>query len=216
MKKTIFLFFLFICLVGFNLAQEKASLNSWRGLTLDVSTPTEAIEKLGPPVKDKPKETFLPLVYSKWFGNDVLKFRRLTFKNIEGFDEANLYFANDKLVIIELDLKKDLAAAALVDAYDAKFYPLVGNYENGITPNDLAEGKREIIYPKYFPSIYKMAAANESAIGMAYASQGFAESLAAGLSQRSGAVSNALSGLVRKLQLISRALENKKGVDLLK
>lgn len=222
MKLYIFTLFtiLFLSFVSFG-QTEKPTLNSWRGLILDESTFDDAKTKLGEPTKDKSNEYFTPLVYNKWFGNKPQKiYRKVSFKNIEGFDKIFLYFLENKLVVIEFDLKKDLSASALTDAYESKFYPFVGNYANGITPNDLADGTREIIYPERFPLAYQMGAANEKAIGLAFVSSGFAENFAAGMMRAPGgrttAVSSSLGGIVRQMQLISRKLENTKGTDLLK
>lgn len=199
---------------------DKASLNSWKGLILGESSFEDSKKILGAPVKDKTNQSFTPLVYSKWFGNKLPKdLREVKFKGLDGFDSAVLYFRNDILVVIELDLKKDLSASALVDAYDSKFSPLVGNFASGVTPGDLAEGKREVIYPERFPLAYQMAAANEKSIGLAYASAGMAEAFAAGMMTPMGGrpgLTGSLPGLVRKLQLISRTLESTKGTDLLK
>jgi hypothetical protein len=163
----------------------------------------------------------VPSIYSKWFGNKPLKgFRVLTFKGIDGFDKVELYFINDNLAVIALDMKKDLAASSLVDAYDSKFFPLVGNFGKAVTPNQLAEPDRKIEYPDAFPLAYHLGAANNKAIGLAYASAGFAETFATTLAtprgQKLGAISSSLPGLVRTVQLISRRLENTKGVLLLK
>ena len=200
---------------------DKPVLDSWRGLVIDASTPDEAIKILGAPEKDKPNEKFTPLVYSKWFGNKIeTRFRKLSFKNVEGFDKVDLFFNNDKLAVIQFDMKKELSAAALVTAYQSKFYPLVGNFGGGVTPDELSEGNREVIYPDKFPLAYQLAAANDKAIGVAFASSGFAENLASAMvtprGQQPKALSGALPGIVRTLQLISRTLENKKGTDLLK
>lgn len=202
-------------------AQEKPSLNRWRGMTIDLSSVEDAIKALGSPTKDQSGEKFIPTVYSKWFGNKPIDgFRRLTFKGLEGFDKAELYFMDNKLKVIDLDMKKDLSAAAITDAYEERFYPLVGNFGKAVTPSQLAKPDREVDYPDRFPLAYNLGAANDKVVGLAYASSGFAESFAAGMVsgpyRRPTAISESLPGLVRRLQLISRSLENKKGVDLLK
>lgn len=220
MRKIILITLLFLLSASAFGQTDKASINSWRGLVIDQTTFDQAVAVLGKPVKDKPNETLTPIFYSKWFGNKMPKgFREATFKNIEGLDSVVLSFKDDKLVVIEMDMKKDLSAAALTDAYDTRFYPLVGNFAGGITPNDLANNDREIIFPERFPAAYYLASANDKTIGFALASMGFAETFAATLStprgQRPG-LSGTMPGIVRKIQLISRSLENKKGVNLLK
>ncbi len=75
-----------------------------------------------------------------------------------------------------------------------------------------------MIYPAQFPLAYNLASANSKAIGLAFASAGFAENFASAMVNGAGggAVSSSLPGIVRTLQLISRTLENTKGTNLLK
>lgn len=220
MKK---LFPIFILLFAFSVfaQSEKASLNSWRGLTLDESTIADSKRILGEPEKTKENEKFTPLIYNtKWFGSkNEKRFTKLSFKQIDSFDGANLYFSDGKLKIIELDLKKDLTASALVDAYDARFFPLVGKYGAGVTPNDLANPQREIEYPDKIPPLYNMGAANAKAIGIAQASVGSWEGAFAIMTSpagKPGVAGAGVPGLVRKLQLVSRTLEDQKASNLLK
>lgn len=200
--------------------EQKASINKWRGLIIGESSFEQAKEILGEPVKDKPNETFRPIFYSKWFGNKLPKgFREVKFKNIEGFDNIVLFFKENKLLIIEMDMKKDLSASALTDAYDTRFYPLLGNFAAGITPNDLSRTDREMIYPERFPPAYFLASANDKTIGFAQATMGFGESFGAILTTPRGqqpGLTGTMPGLVRKMQLISRTLEIKTGTNLLK
>lgn len=203
------------------LAQEKPSLNSWKGLVLEQTTPDDATKSLGTPTKDKSGEKFVPTIYSNWFGNKPIDgFRVLTFKGIEGFDRAELYFKDGILMVIDLDLKKDLTAATLIYAYDSRFYPLVGNFGKAVTPAQLAEPDRNVDYPEKFPLAYNLGAANSKTLGLAYASSGLGETLAATMVAPRGtaptAISASLPGLVRRIQLISRKLEYMKGVDFLR
>lgn len=115
-------------------------------------------------------------------------------------------------------MKKDLSVSALIGAYDRKFYPLVGNYGNGISPSDLADQNREVIYPAKCPLNYDMGAANDDVIGLAYVTASFAEGPASAMINGAGnqtAVSSSLGGIVRRMQSVSRNLENSKGTDLL-
>jgi len=161
------------------MAQGKPSLNSWKGLVIDRATPEDATKALGSPAKDKTGEKFNPTLYSKWFGNKPIDgFRVLTFKNLEGVDKAELYFKDGVLMVIDLDMKKELSAAALIDAYDVRFYPLVGNFGKAVTPSQLAKPDRDVDYPQQFPLAYNLGAATDTTLGLAYASSGFGESFA--------------------------------------
>ncbi len=109
---------------------------------------------------------------------------------------------------------EDLPAASLVNAYENKFFPLVGNYI-AMTPSDLEEANRQIIYPDDgFPLQYYLASANSKAIGLAFASIGTKQRLKYLGAETIPATT--LPGNVRKLQLVSRKLEIKKEVNLLK
>lgn len=209
-------------------ASGKPVLNSWRELEIDVATPEQVIAKLGVPVQDKRQQKFQPLgsngsSLSKLYGNTPERdFRRLQYKDIEGFDRVDLFFRNGRLVVIEFDLKKDLTAAAMTGAYQSRFVPLVGNYI-GISPDDLADQTRDIQYPSGFPSEYLLGAANKSVLAIAFASIGKVEDLQNTFMQsllrrprNEYVLSPILPGLVRRLQLISRTLELRNGPKLFK
>src|SRR5216683_3865528 len=80
--------------------QPSARADAWRGLTVDVSTPEDAIRNLGKPSGDKDKQSLHILMVDRWLtsGKHNQKiFRRLTFMKPAGFAEARLSFLNDKL-----------------------------------------------------------------------------------------------------------------------
>lgn len=196
MKKLIPLFILIFC--SSTLAQYKPVLTGLPPLILDDSTFEDARAYLGDPIKDKENQTFIPLAYSEWF-NMPKNLRKVKFKAKDG-DDVTLYFRNGKLVIVDLDLKENLRAAELVDIYEEKFYPLVGNFIAGITPTDLVEEKMEVYYPEKFPLEYDMGAASAKIIGLAHVS--IDESKAESTVEKV-----LLPGLVSRGQFISRTLE---------
>lgn len=184
-------------------AQDRPLIMGLGPLGLNQATFDDAMSILGEPIKDKKNQTFTPLAYSEWF--DVPKdLRRVTFKDNNGDCDDTLYFRNGKLIVVERDMKKKLSAEELVDIYDARFYPLIGNFLAGIAPKDLIEGEMKVYYPETFPLEYYMAAANPIAIGLARV---VVEDSATAPSDQKVGDSNALPGFVRKEQFISRLLE---------
>lgn len=139
-------------------------------------------------------------------------------------DSVTLYFRDNKLLAIEMDMKKDLSASTLLSAYENRFVPLVGNYGAGVSPSELETQTREIEYRENFPLAYYMGSATKKSIGLAMASVGSMEAFASGMNSgmsrgtagRGYNLGGDLPGLVRKLQLISRTLENRQGTELLK
>ncbi len=213
--KLFIIAFILFAITSSTLAQEKAKLNSWRGLVLNQTSVNEAKEKLKVSSKESTSESFKAIIGSKWFGDKKeKKFRKLAFRKFEGFDEVNLYFLDDYLVVIELNLQEDLLASSLIDAYENRFFPLVGNYI-GMSPAELTEANRQIIYPTDgFPLEYYLASASNEAIGLAFASIGVKQRLKYLGAERIPATT--LPGNVRKIQLVSRKLEIKKNINLLK
>ena len=183
-------------------------------MVLNETSVDKAMEILNKPSKDEPSKALKTITGTQWFEIKEIKFRKLTYKNISGFSEVSLYFSNDVLAIIELELKDKLPASSLIDAYENKFFPLVGNHQ-GMTPSELRDDSRPIIYPEDgFPLQYYLASANDEAIGLAYAVIGFKQRAKYFGSDRIPAKN--MPGNIQKIQLISKKLENKKQIDLLK
>jgi hypothetical protein len=80
----------------------------WKGLVIDESTPEKAIAILGTPSADK-IDSFRIWKIEDWFTKSIRekKWRRLEYKNVEGFDKVILAF-DTKLVFIELNRKSSI------------------------------------------------------------------------------------------------------------
>jgi hypothetical protein len=213
-RKYTLLFLIITALTLVTPAQEKAKLNSWRGLILNETNIEQAKEILNQPTKEEKAKSLKTLTGSQWFDIKKTKFTKLSYKNLEGFDGSELYFLDDILVAIELELKDALPSASLIDAYENKFFPLVGNHL-GMSPAELMDDSRPIIYPEDgFPLQYYLASANDEVIGLAFAAIGFKQRM-----KYLGATTipaKTMPGEIKKIQLISRRLESKKKIELLK
>ena len=99
------------------LAQDRPdSPDSWNGLMLDESTVEDAIAVLGDPRKDREDQKFNTRI-SSWLAKDG-RFRRLEYRKVADVDKAYLYFQNDHLKVIELDLDETFAAVKLPLYYE--------------------------------------------------------------------------------------------------
>lgn len=208
-------FSLYLCLAAAQ-DQVKPQPDRWRGLVLNESTPRDAISTLGQPEKDS-----LNRIYADPINNWLTKkhkdkiFRTLEFKNPEGIDKALLYFHDEKLVAIMLDVKKGISPEGLANIYGVEFQPVVKAAEIAAFPRDYErrEGK---VYPKTYPTVYHMVATSERSFVSAMISNvpslGGAFARSAGIPDKPGS----FPGRVDFVTLISRSLENRDGADMLK
>jgi hypothetical protein len=141
MLKILPLFLLVLALNVFS--QDKPSLDKWRGMVLDVTTPAQALEVFKTPKEDKPSQGFRPLKYNEWFAvKDNKSFRIIHWENIEGFSDVKLYFLNEKLVVIHLEPQK-LGASLLNQTYGVEFEPVYTGFDKAVDQKnyDRANGK---------------------------------------------------------------------------
>jgi hypothetical protein len=188
----------------------------WRGLVLDQSTPTDARNILGDPASDRPDRLFIYHV-NKWFqpGLNKKNLRKIAFKGVEGFDKVDLYFREDKLVVIQLDPYQKIAPTALSNIYGTQFNPFVSGFEEAMSPQQFERNQGKV-YPKTFPDSYSLVGLSSSSVIAAIVeNSGFGSILKQGLGVRDTAGAG-FPGTVRQIQLISRTLENRQGADLLK
>jgi hypothetical protein len=201
---TIFLF-----LVAIPALAQDAKPDRWRDLVIDQATPDDAIKTLGKPESDKVDRLRIFDIDPKWISKKQTEkiFRKLRFKNIEGFKYAELSFLEDKLVMIDLVPEKKIDASSLSTIYGIPF-------ESRFSSLDRAS-KFFHPDPGNFPSVYYLhGPVKEVFIGAMIGNTGL------------GAVLRASTGLpdsdthypgkVGQIQIVSRTLENKDGADLLK
>jgi hypothetical protein len=128
-------------------------------------------------------------------------------------DSAELSFLDGKLVMIELDLEKEIEAAALARIYGINFSPKVTGFAEALFPKDY-ERNAGRVYPKTYPSIYQAVAVSPGVFIGAFIANNSVGSL---LRQSAGVRDTGeMPGKVVRLQIVSRRLENFDGADALK
>jgi hypothetical protein len=154
----------FICQIA-AAAQESAQPDAWRGLVIDVSTAEDAIRILGQPSSDKNAQSLKLTLVDKWLPGGQYNqkiFRRLTFKKPAGFEEAQLSFLDNKLVLIQLEPRTGevpdwLDPDDLGAMFNAKFIYSEWYFGKKLPP--LAEfEKLDNAPPKKFAELYHMIA----------------------------------------------------------
>jgi hypothetical protein len=214
-KKVALLLFstLIFCISALAQDQDKPMPDRWHGLIIDQSTPEDAIKALGQPVSDK-DESFRPYPFDKRISTKGKTFRQLKFKEIKGLDSARLVFTDNKLVCIMLDLKEKIPASAIQNNYGIEFEPKIGAMSASSNPNDYErhEGK---LYPKNYPAGYYLVGTTQEVwIGAAIDNSSFGAMMLG--SSRGSTGSGAFPGKAQSVIILSRALENREGSDVLK
>ncbi|HKX27031.1 MAG TPA: hypothetical protein VJ302_04990 [Blastocatellia bacterium] len=194
--------------------RSKVSPNQWRGMTLDESTPINAVHLFGLPEHDSSEgleELYLP---SKWITKAAKdkSLRRIEFKKLEGVKSAAFFFQSNSLVAIEIEPAKEVNAADLEGIYGLKFEPQVSGIEEGFDLKDFEQGPKKTS-PVSFPGSFNMVAVSrQSLIGALIDNGGGLPFMKDGSGKRE---KNRIPGKVKKIQLISRKLESRGGADSL-
>lgn len=199
----------------FGLAQDAAKPDQWRGLILDQSSADQAIHVLGNPAADKFDGVAVRPI-QRWFRPDLGKkiLRDLSFKDVEGFSHVDLYFLDDKLAVVQLQVKADIRPTALKNIYGVEFQPMMSGLEESMGVVERNQGKA---YPKNFPLQYNVVAvAPTVVVNAAVINGGIGRVLNQTLGSGIDTAGGGFPGKVERIQLISRRLENRAGADLLK
>jgi hypothetical protein len=200
-------FLLLLTVLSISVAAQ--SPDRWKGLVLDESTPENAIAILGKPDADK-TDSFRVYKIEDWFTKRIRekKWRRLEYKNVEGFDKVILAF-DTKLVFIELNPKK-LDPDVLENAYGIPFIVTSSKFERALTPGNVGKDTgRMQSYPLFYylyakaPKTILLAGVGNSSLGSILGSKSVNDDIG-------------FPGAVKYLQIISRALENRDDVEKLK
>jgi hypothetical protein len=154
-----------LCITASFAQQPPAQPNGWRGLIIDVSTTEDAIRILGQASGDKSNQNLKLALVDKWLpgGKYNLKiFRQLTVKKPTGFDEAQLSFLDNKLVLIELsartgDVQNWVDPDDLDATFNTKFIYSEWHFGKKLPPLSEFE-KLESTPPKKFAELYDMIA----------------------------------------------------------
>jgi len=187
----------------------------WRGLIVGESTAADAVRVLGTPESDKPDRLFIRRI-DKWFipGLRAKSLRKQSFRDVEGFSRVDLYYYQERLAIIQLEPSKHLDPNALGNIYGVTFTPFVDRLAEAMFPRDF-ERNQGRIYPKRYPDEYSLVAVTErSVLAAEVRRMGFGSTLTGSLGMPDSSAS--FPGKVDGIQIISRALENREGSDLLK
>lgn len=214
MKKLIPIFFLF--LAGVTFAQQP---DRWHGLILNESTVGDSVKMLGQATKDENNQSMRVFGgVNRWLTHRQKEkiFRVLEYNlGKEGVQKAVLYFLDDKLVRLNLDLKSGTVSPnGLGSIYGIKLSPMVGALDIAMSPADY-ERNQGNIYPKSYPTVYYLAGVSEKSFVSAMVSNSsfgsvFAKSM--GIPDQP----NSFPGKVEYIDLISRTLENRDGANILK
>lgn len=196
---------------------ERPQPDRWRGLILDHAGPKDAVAMFGEAESDKPDRLFIYQV-NKWFqpGLNKKNLRKQSFRKVDGFDRVDLYYKDDRLVVIQIDFaKQPPPPTALQNIYGLEFVPYVSGLDEGWFPNDYERHKGRV-YPKIYPDVYGLVAvAPRSVVSALVSNLGLGSMLKQSMGVRDIA-GGGFPGKIHMIQLISRTLENRSGEDLLK
>jgi hypothetical protein len=170
---------------------------TWNGLMLDESTVEDAVALLGKPKKDKDSQRFNTDIHV-WLAD--LRYRKLEFGKILGMDKVNLYFLNDYLKVIELDMDDPLPARELPHRYSLRFF--MREKFGGLYP-DPYERRAGDRVPE-IESSYHIIGIGDSSFLVAVNTWGGLT----GLAYRTVGVREMVPGYVQALQLVSRMLQD--------
>jgi hypothetical protein len=198
-----------LLLLAFSISATAQSPDRWKGLIIDESTPENAIAILGKPSADK-IDSFRVYKIEDWLAKSIRekKWRRREYKNVEGFDKVILAF-DTKLVFIELN-PKELDPDVLENAYGVPFIMTADKIVRAMQPGNYS---RETGRARSFPSFYYLYAKPPKTFILASVSN---SSLGAILGAKSINDDIGFPGKVQQLQIISRTLENRDGIETLK
>src|SRR5438309_5117693 len=130
--------------------------DGFRGLMLNQTTSEEAVRILGQPVADKTDRLDVAKL-SKWLDPKHKEkiFRQLAFKNVGDFSQIRLSFLENKLVMIDLEVKKILFPARLNDLFGLEFAVIGAQQGPSDLPNE--PGKYPVRFiPVFYPFNYNM------------------------------------------------------------
>lgn len=194
--------------------------DQWHGLILDQSTPDDAVTALGKPAKDQMNQQLRIFGgVSHWLTKRQKEkiFRVLEFKlGDAGVQKAFLYFLDDKLVRMMLDLKSGTVSPnGLSNIYGVSFFPMVGSMDLAMYSRNYEQNQGKI-YPKTYPTVYYLVAVSERSFVSVMI--GNVPSMFGALGKSMGVPDepNSFPGKVEYVDLISRTLENKDGAEILK
>jgi hypothetical protein len=185
---------------------------------VDESAPEDAIRSLGKPTKDKSESPrTYPLNKRVRVDHNTKGIRKLSYEKVEGVGKAHLYFKDDKLILIDLELKPGIPATTFPNLYGIEFWPKVSEMEQGFEPGNYERNEGRV-YPKNYPVVYYLIASTNKTYVSAMVDNGGMGGMLFG-SKRSKMGDSDLGGFpgkVERVQIISRKFEKSTGSDALK
>ncbi len=167
--------------------------DGFRGLILNQTSSEDAIRILGHPAGDKTDRLDLSKI-SKWLDPKHKEkiFRQLSFKNVGDFSQIQLSFLENKLVMIELTFKKNVAPERVNNIFGVEFATVGGQGGPSDLPNE--PGKYPVRFvPTLYPFSYNMIGISDKAFVWVDCSTGDAR----------------MPGRIERTRQISRVLERK-------
>lgn len=177
----------------------------WHGLTLDQSTPEDAVRILGKPSGDETDRVRIHGV-DVWITprHKQKIFRRLTYRNVEEAKKVELSFLDGKLAMVALAYDTNKRTAGSLGDTCGSDFVLVERIPKGTRPADY-EGQKESTIPKVYPTLYGMLTVSPSSIVVAGVQNA---SLTASLKDLTRKPTRQLfPGSVIIMEIISRRLE---------
>ena len=205
-------------------AQDSPKPDRWRGLVLDEATPEEAFSILGRAEKDNVDRLRVFYLSSKWITKKHKEkvFRTIRWKenkglnpSVKGIKYVQLSFLNNKLAMIEFEVKEKIDASALENIYQIQFDPRIDGIDEAFNPQNF-ERMQGRVYPKIYPTVYYLQSATENSfLGVLVdnASMGAVLKNVTGVKDSPG---NGFPGKIANFQIVTRRLENRDGEDALK
>ena len=160
---------------------------------MNQTTAEEASRILGPPVADKTDRLDVAKL-SKWLDPKHKEkiFRQLWFKNVGDFSQIQLSFIENKLMMIELAFKKNVAPERVNNIFGVEFATVGGQGGPSDLPNE--PGKYPVRFvPTLYPFSYNMIGISDKAFVWVDCSTGDAR----------------MPGRIDRTRQISRVLERK-------
>ena len=174
-------------------APNGSGADRFRGLTLNQTSSEDAMRILGQPAEDKVDRLDASKV-SKWLDPKHKEkiFRQLSFKNVGDFSQIQLSFLENKLVMIELAFKKNVAPERVNNIFGVEFTTVGAQGGPSDLPNE--PGKYPVRFvPTLYPFSYNMIGISDKAIVWVDCSTGDART----------------PGRIDRTRQISRVLERK-------
>jgi hypothetical protein len=145
----------------------------WQGLTLDQSTPEDAIRALGQPISDKTDRLYIHNI-DNWVTpkHKQKLFRILIYKNKGEVRRAELAFLEGKLIRVFLKFEgKEFPAKELSSKIGLDFVMVEKEVPSDSTP-EVYEGQKESLVPKVYPVVYHLVSVTPTSLISAYVQSG--------------------------------------------